>query len=252
MKKFVYYLLPFNLLFDIMTNTILPSGSVINISRALLLFYIVYILLVNVNKIDISSFFILLFCLYVIFQIPFSNNPFISLRVTLRIIISLLMFPVGFYLINDYSKMKKLNNSIVILMFIYVINFVISQAFGIGIAEYTQGKEFLVGSLNDQWNTVTYAILLTPLVLFTNTDNKMKYIIMLLAFIMFILLIIGLKRTAIAGVFIGYFIYMIFSGEVVKTFIFSIIVSTLFIVSMPIYDIDARLFSVKAFADIAT
>ena len=178
MKSFVYFILPFNLLFDIMTNTILPSGSVINLSSCLASFYTVYASS-KCKKIDITTFFIILFCLYVIVQIPFTNSPFNSTRISLRILISLLMFPLGYFLINDFQKIKRLNYSMVILMFIYIINFFVSQTFGIGIAEYTQGKEFLVGSLNDQWNTVTYTLLVSPIVLYTMDSKKTKFLFFL-------------------------------------------------------------------------
>ena len=67
-------------------------------------------------------------------------------------------------------------------------------------------------------------------------SKKTKFFVFFGVFILFILLIIGLKRTAIAAVFIGFIIYMFFSGELIKSMFFSLIIGLLFLASMPIFN----------------
>jgi len=159
---------------------------------------------------------ITIFSIYVLAQVVFASDPYQSLRISSKVIISILMFPVGFYLIKDIEQLKKLNKSVVLVMLILVVNYIICQKYGLGTSGYTGGKEFLTGNLADSWNTYTYVLFLVPLIIKSTDSKNLKIITLLFSLFLLILLIIGLKRTAIIGLLVGYFIYLIGSEKSFK------------------------------------
>lgn len=235
MRNFlIFILLPLSLLLDIFTETVFETKGVFAIVRAVIYYsFIIYAFIYGLRrKNNVNAVFVTFF-LYVSLQIPFSNEPVESLRISLKILMSIMIFPVGYYFINDFKKLKVLNKSVVFLMAIYILNYVISQYFGIGTADYTKGKDFVLGSLADSWNNITYMLLVIPAILLTEKNKKLVYI---LASILIVLLIISLKRIAVLGACIGYVIYVIKTGKVLKSLAMSLVFITLFFAALPIFE----------------
>lgn len=143
-----------------------------------------------------------------------------------------MMFPLGYYIINNFKKLKLLNNSIILMMVILIINFVISNYFGIGVAAYTDSKEFLTGNLADHWNTLTYSLLVTPLIIYTTRNRVLLYI---LSIVLLILLIVSLKRIAIFGLVFGYIIFFINEKKKKQKIIYGLTLIALTISMYPLY-----------------
>ena len=233
-NKIIYFLLPLSLIFDVLTDTVFEKGGIFAIIRAGLYYSVICYALFqgykskdNINKIFIVFFF------YVFLQIPFSTVPLDSLRISLKILMSIMMFPVGYYLINNFKKLKILNKSLIFLMFLFILNYVVSQYFGIGTSVYTGGTEFIMGNLDDTWNNVTYMLLVIPAILLTERKKKRVYVLVV---ILIILLIIGLKRIAILGVIIGYVIYIISTGKAFKSAVVSVVFICVFYALLPIFE----------------
>lgn len=233
-NKIIFLLIPLSLIFDILTDTVFENGGWFAMFRAFLYYSVILHALFygykrkkNVNGVFVAFF------LYVILQIPFSSEPIESLRISLKILMSIMMFPVGYYFINNFKKLKVLNKSLVLLMGIYILNYAISQYFGIGTADYTKGKDFVLGSLSDSWNNITYMLLVIPVVLLTEKKKKRVF---LLAAILVILLIISLKRIAILGVILGYMIYVFKTGKLFRSIGISIVFAGIFYVALPIFE----------------
>ena len=232
-NKIIYLLLPTTLLFDILTNTVFEKNSSLSYIKASLYFsIIIYALIYGLFKKKYGGRIIIFFSLYVVLQIPFSSDPGESIRMSLKILMSILMFPVGLYFINNIKKLKVLNKSLIFMMIIYILNYAISQSYGIGTSVYTGEKEFLVGNLSDSWNIITYMILVTPAVILT--ENKKT--VFVLSTILIILLILSLKRSAILGLVVGFFIYVLRTRKVVKFSRTIVILSILLISLAPFYE----------------
>ena len=235
LKKIIFFLLPASLIIDILTFTVYEAGSYLSNLRGLLYYsFIFYVIFVKVKYIDKLTWFIFFYFLYIIIQIPFSTYPMESLRISSKVLLSILMFPIGYYLINNYERLAMLNRSVVVMMVIYISNFFISQYYDIGFSAYTQGTEFLLGNLGDSWNNVTYMLIVVPLILITEKDKKI--LVLSLSFILFILLIVGLKRTAIFGLGFGYVIYLILSGKSLKSIIILSGFIILFFITLPNFE----------------
>ena len=144
---------------------------------------------------------------------------------------SILMFPFGYYYINSFKKLQILNSSVIAMMMIYIFNYIISQYYGIGVSVYTNEKEFVVGNLSDNWNIITYILLVVPAILLT---TKRKKVLFFLSLILIILLIISLKRIAILGVLVGYSIYIFKSKNVLKSSRIFVLLFLLFFAISPL------------------
>ncbi len=232
LKWIIYFIIPVNLIFDIFTNTLFEKGGILAIIRGTIYtLLIVYILLRYAKTIDLTTKSMGIYFLYCIFLVPLSPEPIDSLRFTLKIFTAMFMFPVGYYAINTFPMFKALNYSLVLLMVIFLLNFVISQYFGIGQAVYTGGDEFLMGNLDDNWNIVAYALILIPLI--NLTANKIaRRLTVFLGLVLFVLLIFGLKRSSIAVLIVGFVLYIYLSKRFLKYTGAIIIAAFAFIVAM--------------------
>lgn len=233
-KTFIFLLLPLSLLFDILTETIFEKGGALALLRAFIYYSLIFYSFVYGfrKKINVNGIFVAFF-LYVLLQIPLSSEPIESFRISLKVLMSIMIFPVGYYFINNFKKLKVLNKSLVLLMIIYILNYVVSQYYGIGTADYTKEKDFVMGSLSDSWNNITYMLLVIPVVLLTEKKKKRVFF---LAAILIILLIISLKRIAILGLVLGYIIYVLKTKRVFGNLAKFIVFLGIFFTTLPIFE----------------
>jgi len=204
--KIIYYIIVFNLLIDITTDIIFQKGGPISFIRAaVLLVYIFYVITkYKIKHAVLTPFYV--FTLYVIILIPFSSLWLYSLQVSLKVIISLLMFPIAFMLIDSADKLKKLNKSIVLTLFLLLLNFILGNYFDIGTDVYSGSDDFSAGNLYDAWNTSTYSLLLVPLILYGVRKVYFRSIVFTLAVSDLFILIFSMKRIAMSGIILGFLI----------------------------------------------
>ena len=234
-NKLIFLILPVSLILDILTETVFTKGGPIIYVRAIIFYSLIFYCIVNLffSKFNITKPF-LLFALYILIMIPFSTFPITSLRISLKVLMSILMFPVGFFLINNYKKLKILNNSLILFMIIYIVNFFISNYFKIGVSDYTKSDDFLVGSLADSWNNITYCLILLPILLHTSS-KKIKYFILVLSIILLFMLVFSLKRIAIFVLILAYLIYFAKRFSFVNLVQYITILSFLIYLTLPYY-----------------
>ncbi|RZL46670.1 MAG: hypothetical protein EOP00_14285 [Pedobacter sp.] len=148
----------------------------------------------------------------------------------------MLTFIIGFNAFNSFKGLKRLNDSMVIVLAILMFNFIISSFFKLGEAVYSEEDTFLVGNLRDSWNLFTYSILLLPLLLFQNIKNKKNTIVIFcLGFFNFIILLLSIKRIAIVGVVLGLLLQLYFTFQLKRIARYFFIIGFVFILSMPLY-----------------
>ena len=171
----IIILLPLNVIFDVLTNVVFLSGGAFSYVRALLLLVILAYVIVT-NKQEKSLFIpFLLFIIYCSIQIPFSSDLVYSLSMTLKILIPLLTFFVGFSLVTSDNKLRLLNSSVLIVQLVLCLNFFISNYLGIGNDVYSKENPFLAGNINDNWNIISYSLIVTPLIFKYNKKKNNSY-----------------------------------------------------------------------------
>jgi hypothetical protein len=236
MDKLLRYIIPINVLFDV-SLAFFEKGGIFPITRALIL---IGVLLYFINKYPQNTKYYsvsIIFSLYVLITLIFSNDVIRSLNISLKVIISILFFIVGFNYFNNLKKIRILNNSIIISMIILLLNFILSTVFGIGVDVYTGDDDFLAGNLDDNWNIFTYSLLISPLILFQyiNLPKYRLYLLFLMG-VNSIILLLSLKRIAVVGLVFGFVVYSFFNfklGKSLKTILYIII---FLILSFPLYE----------------
>lgn len=185
--------------------------------KSIKLFTLLYVLLIY------------LYCLSI-----FSSKFLYTLSNLASTTIWMLILPLSFLVINSIDKFKKLMNSISLVAILYIVNIIISTLFNIKGKSYSR-EIFDVGNVfTEGLNSMAYLLTAAPLILYLNP--KYKRVIIITSVIIFILVLIQLKRISIIAIFAGFIINLIYSQNRVNIF-FGLIVSTLFLFfAYPIFE----------------
>ena len=230
---FVMLIPVINIMVPFFIGDIEPRGIHLGTIRGgVLLVFCIYFI-VKRFPLDEVNLYILFFLLYLLILIPFSDNPISSLYSYNRVVISTLMFSVGYYYIRTLDDLRNLNTIFVVTTAIICIYLVYTNLFNIGISSYLDGT-FYTGVVNVNITKTLAAILITfpSIYLFKKTNDKLTIAIFVLSLI-FILL--GLKRAALLSVVSGTIIYVLLSYQKTRILKAATILASLLILLSPIY-----------------
>lgn len=234
--NFIYLIPIFNLIIDAFSYHV-EKGSFIAIIRAIVLLGFIFYVFIKKLKFLKSNIFIFLFLGYLLMLIPFSSNIPDSFRIYLKVAVSILMFPVSYFIINSFDKLKKLNNAIIGVMIITIIYLILSNIYNIGSGAYIKANNeaFLIGFGHNKLLSCSISLVLLPIILLLINKKKFKIFILFLAIIIFIILLVSMRRTGVLVVIIGYLIYLIFSSYKLKKIISILCFVMVLIFSFPLY-----------------
>ena len=127
------------------------------------------------------------------------------------VFISLMMMPIAYQQIQSMDDFRRLNRSVIILIYIFVINGLITAALGIGNNPY--GGDFTMGAFSmATLYSGSIALMLLPIILPKMKKKINIHLLLLFSFILFLLLLLSMRRTAIIIPLLGYFIYFFYSS----------------------------------------
>lgn len=199
--SFICFLPLINILVDIFTS---DKGFHLGDIRALVIFILVFIFFSkNYIKLDGLTVLIIVFLLYLFILVLLSSNfNYSFFNNYTKVFLSYLMFPLGFYIINNYSRLLKLNYSIILMGLVLIINYVLAQVFKFGKSDYLEDS-FYTGAVG----AGTTSMLVLPVIimpfftfLLQNEKKYKKYLVYGVAFISVIIVLIMVKRAAIIGI----------------------------------------------------
>jgi hypothetical protein len=175
-----------------------------------------------------------LFLIYLFCLIPFSSNIIYSLSNLASTTIWILILPVSFLVIDTGLKFKKLINSIAFIGVLYILNIIISTLFNIKGKSYS-GEIFDVGNVfTEGLNSMAYLLTASPLILHLNP--KHKRLILILSVVIFILVVVQMKRISIIAIVAGLVINLFMSRSRINIF-YGLIISSLFMfVAYPLFE----------------
>ena len=231
---FLYRFFPFLFLYIMSIGVILPRGSVatqvIGISILLVTGYIFSRVYKSVGLFSLLYIFILYLCVLILF----SSEMIYSMSNLASTIIWMLILPISFFVISDLEKFKKLINAITLIGVLYILNIVISSAFNIQGKSYS-GEIFDVGNVfTEGLNSMAYLLVASPLIVYLNP--KYKRVIILIAIIIFILVLVQLKRISIIAILAGFIINLYFSGNRINIFFGLVLSALILFIAYPIFD----------------
>ncbi len=178
-------------------------------------FFLLFTIYVTFKYVEIKNFMIpmYLFFIYLLILICFSSDFFYSSKTYIKTLIPALFLPISFSFIRDIWQLKKFNKVLIILATLYIINLVVANKFELGMAPYASRNSdyalYIGNVFTEGLNSISYILVTLPLILYL--DRKHKRIVIILGALVFITLLLNLKRISIIAIFMGYFFLVLFS-----------------------------------------
>lgn len=180
----------------------------------------------NLIIVSLGYFFILGF---------FSSNLLYSQAVFLKYLIGLMMFPVGYYYIRTKGQYQGFLRTMYHVTCIYVFFLIISNIFSLGSSDYLEESVYFGAGRVNMTKSLVLLVLMFPLLLDYDKRKKINILPLLIMVIAVIFILLGVKRSALLSLFIGFFVY--YSIAPVKTrvtkglFVFALIL----LLTSPLY-----------------
>ena len=201
--------------------------------------YSVYIVTLYSRKNKITVI-IVVYIAFLFFLITFSSNFIYSAKLFIKATTPMLFFIVALTFIKNGEDFMRINKSIIILMILFLINILISNIFGLGQIQYEEEVTIDVGNIYTiGLNSMAYFLVSLPVLLnmYHFRNKNYKLLLVVFSIITLIIMLILLKRAALIGLVVGYFIWFVTSRLKNKIMIsrILIIVAIALTISYPIY-----------------
>ncbi|MFT6282170.1 MAG: hypothetical protein ACJA0U_002305 [Salibacteraceae bacterium] len=233
MQKIINYIIPINLVLDVL---LIVTKNVAFAKAALMTLLLTHLMIKYSGKHKAYGW-VFVFGFYALTISLISSDLVASFLNTLKIVIPLFCILIGYHFFDTKEKIEPLAKSMKLVLLIVIINLIISTVFGLGSSRYTEeGEEetFYMGQLSDHWNMFVYAILSVPVLLHFET-KKGKIYISILAFLNAILILLSIKRIALAGLVGGGLINAFMTLKTKVILKFTVIGVLIMVLSYPIY-----------------
>ena len=234
------YIIPFNIVFDFLSIVSDSKGGPLAITRGILLYISILLICSKFVKNQLLKSVAVFIC-YISILFATCSNLLASVDTSSKIFISLLMLPVGYSIILSKSDMYTFSRHIFNSLLFLVVGFVINNLFNLGGYTYVE-TSFQAGALKDSWNILTYALLISPLYAILDEIPQKKRVVFYLFFaVLFIILLISMKRIAISGFFLGILIFIYNYKDFRKTTKYFIFILIFLLAMFPFYSHDLLL-----------
>lgn len=235
LKSFlIYMIIPVNIVADTL-NQFFGEQSTIQASlfRAPIIALIILFLIREI-KVDRITNTILLFLVYLGILIFFSSNLALSLNTYVKLVMSLMMIPLGMAIIRNEGSLRKLHISSLASVSLLVINTIMAQYFQWGELAYDLGFIFLGGMGIYITYIFAYTLIMSPL---ANHFFERKGWLWVLYLISLIIILFVFRRGSIAALIAGYFTLLVNSRWAYKTrlILSAMVILILLVVLLPLY-----------------
>jgi O-antigen ligase len=198
-----------------------------------------------------SAIPIYLFLGYLLFLIPFSSNFLITSEFYLKVAVSLMMYPVGYWFVNSEKRFEAVTKSYVYSAVFLIIIFLVSQIFRIGEPAYSYEKGILLLGGNRGIyiaNLLAYSGIIIFVLMDKGGKSKYSYIYKYIFASIVIIIVLIFRRSAVIALIAGLFIYFVFTGQKSKKIKYFLVVGLLLIIATPLYlDKLQLLFEVRSY-----
>lgn len=248
-ESLLYYVIPINLIFDILVLHLTSSdgSGIIGLLRVLYIVLIFLFLFIRRIKLNIIFYsFILLFIYYLLLIIIRGidgADVIQGVDLILRVFIPLFFGYIAFTYLDTIEKMRKVNVSLLYTLIIFIGYLLAANIFSFGINLYNTQEDLELQNsliktgafLGNTFNTLAYLLILAPLIYKYNKEINTLLLNIFIA-LGFIFLILTFRRSAIFIVMFAYIIYSLYLFRFNKSLYKNIIlILFLIIVTFPIY-----------------
>lgn len=215
------------------------SGIHPGIIRGLLISTFILYFVINRMSFFKTNTLIFIFLLYLLILSFLSSNVNRSLfSGFLKWSVPLLSFSLGYYYIRNEKLLRQLNTAYVFAALVIILNFAVAQVTKQGISAYIADSFYTGGGGVGVTNCLTFILLTIPAFFVAGLPkNKTLRIMIPITMVLSILVIVAvMKRAAIFGLILGYFIYFINSKKKTVFFKYFIIIGILFLLFLPKFE----------------
>jgi hypothetical protein len=203
-----------------------PDGLInIGMIRAFLIILFGLYFLVNYFTIKFNlSIVTFIFLFYILFCVLVGKDYLVGFNVYFKFFVATLHLLFGLYYGGRPFFMRRISISILIMLGIYIIDFIISNIFNLGSASY-KGVENEInfgGSGVNLAKCVSAILLMVPIMFYDFKSTILKRILIVLTIAGIIHVLFAFKRSGISSLFLGYFIILIFYPNPLKKIQYSL------------------------------
>jgi hypothetical protein len=201
--EFVFYIPLFHVLLDV-SFFYLGPGSVATYYRGgIIALYIIFIYRFFKFRFPLKNI-LFIFLIYIGILSFASKEILYSIKGYSQVFLSMMMLPVGYYLINNFTKFNRLNKQFIMIIYVSVFLTAIGYIFDVGKQfNYAEGEQKvgLLGSAGLYTGSVCIALL--PMLVGSLKSKGFRVVTYIVAIILFIFILLNMRRTAIMIPFVG-------------------------------------------------
>jgi hypothetical protein len=165
----------------------------------------------------------------------FSSNYVYSQGIFLKFLIATMMFPVSYYYFRTRDQFSRLLQIMMWVLGFYVFIILISNIFGISTSSYLEDSiSFGSGRVNIT-KTMLILVLMSPLSFRFENNKIIRKLNIFIIVVAVIFILLGVKRSAVLGLFVGYFVYFILAPQKTKVTKGLFVVGMILFLTSPLY-----------------
>lgn len=229
----IYFLPTFLIIFDVLSGWFATGSGFGNLRNIILTLFILYIIIRNKNVVLMNPW-IVVFLVYTLFLVPLSSDPRNSIINYLVVFNSLLTFSIAFYLFKNLQQLSELNKFLIIMMFIFNANALLTSQLGIGRNIYG-GSFTLGGFVHARLYSGSVFLLLLPIVIPLIKSKTYRIIVFVFSAVLYIFLLLSMRRTSFITPLLGYLVYFTISKNKSRVIISVLTLLIIVIGAFPIY-----------------
>ena len=178
------------------------------------LYFLLTVFTVKFNLSTISLFFLL----YILFCVLISSDFLIGFKVFFKFYVATIHLLFGLYYGARPYFMKRISISILIMLGIYILDFIVSNIFNFGTVSYAgvQNEYNFGGSGVNLAKCVSAILLIMPLMFNEFKSKIFKRILIILTIAGIVHILFAFKRSGLFSLFVGYFIILVFYPNPLK------------------------------------
>jgi hypothetical protein len=165
-----------------------------------------------------------IFLAYILFCVIISKDYFVGFNVYFKFFVATIHILFGLHYGSRPFFMKRISIGILIMLGIYVLDFIISNIFNIGTTSY-KGVENEInfgGSGVNLAKCVSAILLMVPIMFYDFKSTILKRVLVVLTIAGVIHVLFAFKRSGVTSLFLGYFIILLLYPNPLKKIQFSI------------------------------
>jgi hypothetical protein len=155
--------------------------------------------------------FILFYIIYHAILVVLSSDFFFSASLYMKFLLGVIMFPIGYYYINNEERFKTLISILLIALVLQILNIIISNIFELGTSDYLEDSFYFGPARVNITKSIIALVFLVPLALYYFRTNRT--IIAIIYLIGFIVAMIGIKRAVLLSGLGGLVVYLILKKQ---------------------------------------